>query len=381
MKSCHTNTITKQPEPQMASPARFAEQVFVLPFVLMTLAAISMIAFSAYTALDRSAAYMRNLQDQSRISLAFQSAEAEATYRLLTSVAVPGGLRIGGANDDLSSLVLGVESEGPTAFVADMWGANGELRRSGATQTPILVSYRDSGGLAAVNLLREEGLTALFGIAGFDPDDAAKLAAELADYIDPDKERRFQGAESGDYRLYQRRAPTDSPLRHITEMTRILSIPPELGDRFWNALTTITTLDKSSAIIKPAFTLPPLIGTLTESDVENSNNIVSQAFLNNPRPGQRARFLLTTDNQRGIYRMVEVEKTVNDLRKPFRRFFINAGPTAPTGQSPDTISSQDSSQQPSEPSGDIDRTTGQAPNDQNANDTEQTIPLIFTTNP
>ncbi|MEL7201167.1 MAG: hypothetical protein AAGK25_06140 [Pseudomonadota bacterium] len=308
----------------------FAQRGFVLPFVLMTLAAISLVAFSAYAALERSSAYMRALQDQARVAAAFQSAEAEATFRFLTSAAVPGGLRDGAIADLTSGLVLGLDDPNAPAVAADLWRGDGSVRRSVAGDVPVLVSYRDSGGLAAINLLREEKLITYFEVAGFAREDATRLAAELGDYMDGDKERRFLGAEGADYLLYQRPPPTDAALRHVLELTRLLSIPPDLGDRFWNSLMAITTLDRNTALIKPDFALPPLIGTLTEEFDDVGADVVSLATLTNPRPGPRARFLLTTVDQRGIYRIIEVEKSVNHLAKPFKRAFISAGPTAPT---------------------------------------------------
>ncbi|MEL6506152.1 MAG: hypothetical protein AAFR29_00835 [Pseudomonadota bacterium] len=368
----------------MTERKKSAQSGFVLPFVLMTLAAISLVAFAAYAALERSSLYMRALQDQARVAAAFQSAEAEATFRFLTSVAVPGGIRDGAIADLSSEFVLGIDDPNAPTSTVDLWRGDGSVRRSVAGDVPVLVSYRDSGGLAAINLLRDEKLIAYFEVAGFAREDANRLAAELGDYMDGDNERRFLGAESADYRLYQRAPPTDAPLRHVLEMTRLLSIPPELGDRFWNSLMAITTLDRNTALVKPDFALPPLIGTLTEEFDEASADIVSLATLTNPRPGPRARFLLTTSNQRGIYRIIEVEKSVNHLVKPYKRSFISAGPTAPTGRLTDaatTHGSTDPAPEPRKTAPEEDRQANNDPDttqkDADTGDREPVIPLVL----
>lgn len=300
-----------------------SEHGFVLPFVLLTVAAISLIAISSYNALSKSANYMRLLQQTSTAQIALATAEAETTYRFLISIGDIGSMRIPDPNAPLSADAFFLDSEPIDPTDENYWDANGGVKQSTTKDTPVLVSYRDISGFAPINRYEEVDLVNLFEFSGFAPADATKLAAELADFIDSDTERRFRGGERPDYRIYGIDPPTDSPIRNAVEIANLLSIPKDLGDAFWKNFAEITTVYMSTNTVKPSFASPVMEALVNASADSEFQDDIQQLIASDRRLKERARFLLTLPGADGASRTVEIEKSANNVQKPFKRYLVS----------------------------------------------------------
>ena len=304
-----------------ASGPATAEQGFVLPFVLLTIAAIALVATAAYNAITRSTQYMRSLQDQARRELAIANAEAETLYRFMTSAGTERGMRAGAPGDPVGQFQFGqTDEEGlePAFF----WPADGGRRHSDTTGLTVVVSYRDSTGLVPINGLEREDLQKFLLAIGFDRDGADRLAAQIIDYRDSDFTREFLGAERSDYRLYQKTPPSDSPLRSVLELARLLSIPSNLGDGFWEPLAAITTTNTRGTLVNGTFAHPFLRERFLPLLDSFSGNALSDAITTDSYPSDRARFLLRLSGPDAVSRIIDVEKTVNDVERPYYRILV-----------------------------------------------------------
>jgi len=298
---------------------------FVLPFVLLTIAVVSLVATSTYLSLSKSTSLLINLQNRTAVEIALMSAEAETVFAFTTGTAGADGLQLpvpGTAAPTAADLLTG--GSGAPLDPAMIWSPDGTIRQSSTNGLPILVGYRDASGLAPINRLDEEKLAGLMVLAGFEGEDALKVAAELADFIDTDVIRRVRGAERSDYRLFQKSPPPDSPLRRLAEIQGLLSLPDQLGEAFWQAMTALTTLNPNSFSMNAAFAPAPLVGPVVEDD-EFSSGFGGTTM----RPTNLARFFfLSPDLARGkggFVRIIEIEKVVNAAPDPVRRTLVTEG--------------------------------------------------------
>ncbi len=310
---------------QISSDFGHQQSGFVLPFVLLTIAAVSLVATSTYLSLSQSTSLLIRLQDRTALEIAVMSAEAETLFAYTTGTAGENGLQLpvpGVATPTAADMLTGGSG---VAFDPTMiWAPDGAIRQSATHSLPILVGYRDASGLAPINRLEEDKLAALMTLAGFDGEDALKVAAELADFIDTDVIRRIRGAERSDYRLFQKTPPPDSPLRRLAEIQGLLSLPDQLGDAFWQALIAMTTLSPNSSSMSAAFAPAPLIGPVVEDD-EFGMGFGSTTM----RPTNRARFFFLAPSMAkgkgGFVRIIEIEKVVNAAPDPVRRTLVTEG--------------------------------------------------------
>ena len=269
--------------------------------------------------------------------IALFNAESELLYTFLIAQGVnngmlaregaalnSGGLDTGfGAGFDNGGSGLFTEDADPSE-IPGFWGANGSIKKSMTGNLDVLVSYRDVTGLAPINMLTEDQRRRFFGGFGFDRVGAEKLTAELEDFIDEDQVPVALGAERSEYRLRQKKHPTNSPLRAPQEMQALLSIPPDLGDQFWIDMLRLTTVENSFSVINYRFSHPRLKDILENSSIfgDSEENSLSAFLSELARPTERARFLLVTTGESPVERAIEIEKTVVKLGKPFSKSLI-----------------------------------------------------------
>lgn len=150
------------------------------------------------------------------------------------------------------------EREGATQRVAEGGGLAGQsgstgafktLKTTGVPASPIefrlgdgaaaprfRVTLRDATGQLSVNAAPEEQLRRYFAAAGVEPERAARLAAEIADWRDDDALRRDLGAEADQYAL-RGLAPRNDKLGTLEELLYLPSMTRELFDRVRADLT------------------------------------------------------------------------------------------------------------------------------------------------
>src|SRR5262249_3196648 len=89
-----------------------------------------------------------------------------------------------------------------------------------------------------LNQASETLLTALFQLAGVSQGRAQSLAAAVADFRDPDDQRRVNGAENKQYQSAGLSwGPKNSPFQSIDELQQVLGITPEI---YRNVVDNIT---------------------------------------------------------------------------------------------------------------------------------------------
>jgi type II secretory pathway component PulK len=85
---------------------------------------------------------------------------------------------------------------------------------------------RDDGAALDVNRATEPMLTRLFAACGADALAATQGAQRVADWRDPDTDRRARGAERSDYlAMAARTLPADGPVRSVAELDEVAGLP------------------------------------------------------------------------------------------------------------------------------------------------------------
>lgn len=126
----------------------------------------------------------------------------------------------------------------PTAPEADEHRINAiqRLRSVGLPAEPlfltisgydILVEYEDLSGLLDLNLVDEDSILALLVNLGVAPDLAARIAAQIIDWRDPDNIRRYTGAERDDYRPFGV-VPRNGAIVAAEELLYLPDMTPEI---------------------------------------------------------------------------------------------------------------------------------------------------------
>jgi len=149
------------------------------------------------------------------------------------------------------------------------------------------------------------------------------LTAEFLDYTDADNARIFRGAEKSDYRFFNKSPPTNSPIRNITEISKLLSMPENLGSEYWDNFAFITVTRAKRSIVQPAFAIPAIREAFKAEDLFGNIDFRDEIAQQDLRPLNQARFLLTIPGSIPLSRAIEIEKRVNDVQKPFRRTLIS----------------------------------------------------------
>jgi len=312
----------------MTRPPKQKAHGFVFPFVLVSIAVLSLVALSSFQAITNASTYITQLRGGSDRAWDLLSAENEIIYAYIAGAPTLGGVYVGASAWETIANPLGeVESSGLAEL--DIWAANGGVRR--VTPKPgrpeILVRYRAGSGLAPLNTLPQADLASVFISAGVSSAIAKQLAAKILDYRDEDNVRRFLGGERADYRLANLAAPANSPLRNLEELSWVLSVQSSLNSDQWRALTNyITTGDDNSAINKQ-FVHPHLQNLVIDSHSGGIRNrdVVIETSASDLIPSDRGRFTIQVlDEDLGYFgRIIEIKRTAAAVDKPFKRYWIN----------------------------------------------------------
>lgn len=301
---------------------------FVLPAVLAYIAAFMLIVVLAANALERAQETTLKLETQNRLSAALDDIEAQAAYAFLTSTPVPGGVELFRTTPiDPTAALMGTSTgEGGNNPVGQIWRAdNGELKfvSNGITGS---ARYRDVGGLISLNSTDPVIIARMLDLLGVSGDQAAGLASTLKDYTDDDSLRRPRGGEAADYRLRQKQAPTNSPLRDVSEVVDVLGwdeLPVIRSPAFLELVTISFTGPEPRWVFSPE-PLKSIASTLTASWRDDLDPI-DIAANDHAVPGARARLSLNIvdpDSGIGRYRIVEIERLTTALAAPYSRLLV-----------------------------------------------------------
>ena len=314
------NAITKQ-------AGLLRQQGAALPLVLVMIFSLSTIAATAFRITSQSASLMIALQDETDASIALFSAEEEAAFVFLTSVGAPAGLFLA---PDVLADDPALEPPDWSQFPDDQfWPALDGRRISRAGDRPVVVSYTDGGGFFSFAAADEDASSTFLEALGFNGDDAATLAARIADYQDADTVRRFRGGERADYRMLAKAAPTNSPLRNLSELGRVSGFDRLTNPAFWSRARRAASFAPIYSPMRRAYAVHPGVRAVVDMQVDDDafNEVTAASTTLSPR----GRFVFTTmGNTSGkngvlIERIVEFHRTPLAPDRPFMRFWVWEG--------------------------------------------------------
>jgi len=323
-----------------ARNSRLSEQGFVLPYVLVVIAILAIAGTIAAQRLTKAAAIVTELQEFAQAEQIFASAEAAAVYSLLTGNSVQGGYDLSPDSPILwefgfmsadGKRVL--RDDAASAIPRNIWSGKGELRRYALPgreeQAPpqAVVAYRDASGLVRLNRSAESVLLPVLEAAGATRPEARKLVSTLLDYIDPDDNRRLNGAESLNYRTQNLPPPTNAPLRSYAELGHVMGWAEAMRTLDMQLVKDLTTL-KLGPGYRPTFSperLKQLLDAPEDSLIPSQQiDIMQQAQRNVSTPSQFARLVMFVPRNDGRYqkRVVDIERFLGGIGDPYRRHWV-----------------------------------------------------------
>jgi len=302
---------------------------FVLPSVLAYIAAFTLVILIAAGSLERSRAIAISLDQSARLATALDSAEARAIFTFLTSRPVPGGIDTSGRSTSAEDLLLGVDTgnAGDPLEPANVWSASEGIRLMSASPVRTWAIYQDVSGLLSLNTTDADLLAGLLEQFDVRKDDAATMAARLADYQDDDNLRRPLGAERADYRLRKMDPPSNAPLRTPAELGQVLGwegFRPSGELAFLSIVTSAPTQNAPRATFAPG-AVRELVASRLASIMKNED-LLTEAMQSSLLPTDRARFILVAqDDVDGLYRvrLVEIQRQPTASARPYTRLLIS----------------------------------------------------------
>ena len=139
----------------------------------------------------------------------------------------------------------------------------------------IMIRVRDEAGKLDLNIANDEALVALFAGLGASREEATARAQAIADYRDPDDERRPSGAERDEYVSAQRPLlPKNAPFESIDELAQVIGFDGEQVRR----LRPFVTIHAEQQGIDPAKASAELIAILSRGAREVLTDGLAQQF-------------------------------------------------------------------------------------------------------
>lgn len=313
-----------------------AEGGFILPFTLVAIASLALIAAVSFRAMARAADIAAAMQEDLALETALAAAEAETAFVFLSSRPIIGGLHtIAAGPGPTTALLDSVSAE--SLSTGEYWDAAGGARRATFGGARVRALYRDSAGFAPIDNLKEEDLAAFLQIAGFEPEPALEYAAKIKDFTDEDFVRRFRGAERSDYRLLQTPPPTDSPLRSVEELSSVIGLAEAAPPGFWGFIQDLSHLGGFASQPKPGFAPPELLAKMQMFEGDGlSFDPAEAALLETLTPSATARFLLDARMEDGRLtrrRAIDLTRRANAADRPLKRVLAyEKGGAAPQGE-------------------------------------------------
>lgn len=210
-----------------------------LVLVLWILTLLSVIAASVVFGARTDLQVAANLVDQARREATAEAAVHQALFEALRPVTDAGRWRSDGR---------------PHA-----WHYQGQ---------DLTVTITDESGKIDLNSAQEALLASLFRHAGLEPAAADALVNTLLDWVDPDDQKRLNGAEAGDYAAAGFGVrPANGPFEAVEELRQLLGMTPALFARLQPLVTVFSRQDGVNAAAAPLDVLLALPG-VTPAQVE-----------------------------------------------------------------------------------------------------------------
>ncbi len=293
---------------------------FVLPYVLVAIALLAAITLFTAQNLSRGTDSLVQLERSRQIDLAFHAAETEALLWLLTAQPREAGYQKVRDITRRNQLTT-------TEAIGEKWGLKGDMRRIATAYGPVFVSLQDVSGLLSLRIPDEPLFKDLMGGFGIPPSDAGRLLARLQDYIDPDSRRRFQGAEAVQYRQRGLPPPTNTHLRSLSELPRILDWPEALARIDMAKFERFVSLSDRTTATSQANLSPEIAVHINARAAlgRQSTELFSDDIF--PSPVFRLTFEAPMTNEKGQSiirrRLIEYTRTVNLIAEPVKKVWIS----------------------------------------------------------
>ncbi|HHL42267.1 MAG TPA: hypothetical protein ENJ42_01495 [Hellea balneolensis] len=297
---------------------------FVLPFVLVSIAILSLATVIAMQRLSNSTQVVSNFKSKSTADLAFSSAQNQVLYAVLSAEPVEGGLHL---RPPPAALDPFARKRSPdTVDAKNYWRADGGVKTFETAFGTVQVIYFDTGAFVSLNTAPAQDIVNLLRYHGLKPDAARQAAARLIDYRDADNIRLFRGAERPDYRLHKLPGPANSTLRSFEELSSVMGWGEIINKIGLYDLQQTATLNPRG-YLKTRFVAPSLraaLGLNVQSSVLGGKGSRFADRNNDTYPSKRGRFILQFTGSTGIKfeKAIEIDRRINSLEKPFRVYLV-----------------------------------------------------------
>ncbi len=334
------------------------ERGFVLPYVLVVIAILAIAGTIAAQRLQKATHIIDDMQARIKTERILVSAEAAATFSILTGNPVRGGYDLSPNSPiiwEFGTLYPDgrrqMNAEQAAQTVKDIWLATGQLRRFDLEERSAVIALQDLTGVLSLNAPNAPRLMRVLEAAGMTRQEARALVINLRDYVDNDNIPRPNGAEALDYRFADMQAPANSPLRSYGELAQVMGWAEVLP-----ALDMIKLKDMTTIELTQSYRIPFSTEALKTVLRINPNNlmpsqhidIMERAAINHVNPTSNARLILWAARTDGRYdkRVVDLERFSSGVGQPYRRRWVYDSTVlesdlgknkTPSGRQPDGI--------------------------------------------
>lgn len=188
---------------------------FALPAVLAITGVVCLALLAAVEAVDSLGRSARDRAERLRFEASAMDLEARATFSALTRPTTLDAIVEAGRDGRDRPLFL----DGSPYLAA----------------TGDVVSLQDEAGLINLNTVPSASWIPILRTLGADADEARRLWPRVADFIDPDGDRRPGGAEAPDYRRADVPPPPNGYLRGRVELLGVLGLTGAVSPQEWRA--------------------------------------------------------------------------------------------------------------------------------------------------
>ncbi len=313
-----------------------SESGFVLPYVLVVVAILAVAGTIAAQRLQNASGIVTDMGERLSADRALHSAEAAATYSILTANAQSGGHDISPDSPIVWEFgLLSADGRRPlspdqaASITPNIWPAQGNLRQYKATPDarPTIVSYRDATGLISLHQPVPQLIQTVLEASGASRSDASGAVSALLDYTDFDDTRRQQGAERFDYRTRNMAAPTNAPLRSYSELGNVMEwadFMTTLNMTLFKDMTTLQMTNNYQEGFAPS-ALREALAFDSDSLLEPRRLDPLQALERRSlKPSKFSRFTIWAPRADGRYRkrVVDIERSARAVGAPYRRHWV-----------------------------------------------------------
>lgn len=166
---------------------------------------------------------------------------------------------------ELVDEALPEEGDAEIALTGHAYAGLGEIR----------FSVQDEAGLVPVNSPNAPQLDAILRHVGVSTQDAIRVVARVADYVDIDTELSLNGAERFDYTRRSLPPPPNWLMASHQELKKVLGIEQIITDDQWRRLRPLLTMRQGVGL--NVNTMPPeLIAALLDADEKTVGDIIEE---------------------------------------------------------------------------------------------------------